>query len=260
MSDEELVIEQDGAVATVRINRPHVHNALNSALLARLGTAIEELAGTARAIVLTGTGERAFCAGADLDELAGLTTEAAAPLMQAGQRVVRGIERSRVPVIAAVDGLALGGGFELALACSFTLVSTRAAFGLPEAGLGLIPGYGGTQRLARVVGPAVARHVMLTGHRIDADRAYALGIAVLPPVEPGELLPLALDTARAVAARGPQACAAILEAVDVGRDGPLDAGLVLESRLAAMAIGSAEAREGVAAFREKRPATFGGAR
>jgi enoyl-CoA hydratase len=163
-----------------------------------------------------------------------------------------------VPVIAAVDGVALGGGFELVLACSFALVSTRAAFGLPEAGLGLIPGYGGTQRLARLVGPAVARHVMLTGHRIDADRAYSLGLAVLPPVEPADLLPLALDTARQVAARGPAACRTILEAVDVGRDGSLDAGLVLESRLAALAIGSAEAREGVAAFREKRPADFGG--
>jgi enoyl-CoA hydratase len=258
MSEQELVIEQDGAVATVRINRPEVHNALHSALLARLGAAIAELACGARAIVLTGTGGKAFCAGADLDELAGLTTEEAAPLLQAGQDVVRGIERSRVPVIAAVDGLALGGGFELALACSFTLVSTRAAFGLPEAGLGLIPGYGGTQRLARIVGPAVARHAMLTGHRIDAGRAHALGIAVLPPVEPDALLPLALDTARRVAAQGPAACRAILEAVDVGRDGPLDAGLVLESRLAAMVAGSAEAREGVAAFREKRPASYGG--
>ena len=258
MSDQELVIEQDGAVATVRINRPQVHNALDSALLTRLGAAIGDLAGHARAVVLTGTGGKAFCAGADLDELAGLTAEEAAPLLQAGQDIVRGIERSRVPVIAAVDGLALGGGFELVLACSFALVSTRAAFGLPEAGLGLIPGYGGTQRLARSVGPAVARHVMLTGHRIDADRAHALGIAVLPPVEPDALLPLALDTARRVAARGPAACRAILEAVDVGRDVPLDAGLVLESRLAAMAAGSAEAREGVAAFREKRPASYGG--
>lgn len=259
MSAESIVVEREDAVATVRIDRPEVHNALNAETLRRLGDEIAALAGSGavHAIVLTGTGDKAFSAGADLADLAGLSVEEAAPVMRAGQAVLRGIERCPVPVIAAVNGIALGGGFELALACSFALASANAAFGLPEAGLGLIPGYGGTQRLARVAGPAVARHVMLTGYRIGAGRAHQLGITVLPPVERDALMPLALDTARRVASRGPAARRAIIDAVDTGIDVPLDAGLALETRLAAMAIGGSEAAEGVAAFREKRPPVFG---
>ncbi|KAA9162652.1 enoyl-CoA hydratase/isomerase family protein [Amycolatopsis acidicola] len=257
MSEEFVAVEEHGAVAVVRIDRPSVHNALNAALLRRLGEEIGTLAGKARAIVLTGTGEKAFSAGADLDELATLDAEAAHPVMRAGQEVIRRIERSPVPVLAAVNGLALGGGFELVLACSFAVVSRKASFGLPEAGLGLIPGYGGTQRLARVTGPHVARHVMLTGSRIDAERAYQLGLAVLPPVEPGELLPAALEVANTIAAKGPGACRAILEAVDRGQDMPLDAGLALETGLAALAIGGTESDEGVAAFKGKRAPEFG---
>jgi enoyl-CoA hydratase len=259
MSQATVTVDREGAIATVRIDRPEVHNALNAAVLRCLDDEIGALAasGTVRAIVLTGTGEKAFSAGADLGELAELTTEAALPVMRAGQAVVRRIERSPVPVIAAVNGLALGGGFELVLACSFAVSSTAAAFGLPEAGLGLVPGYGGTQRLARVVGPAVARHVMLTGHRLDAERAFRLGITVLPPVAPDELLALALDTAGRVAARGPAACRAIVEAVDAGLDSPLDVGLALETGFAAAAIGGSESTEGVAAFRQRRSADFG---
>ncbi|GAB3563288.1 enoyl-CoA hydratase-related protein [Amycolatopsis endophytica] len=258
MSDEFVVVERDDAVATVRINRPDVHNALNAALLRRLGDEIAALGrdGRIRAIVVTGTGEKAFSAGADLDELAPLDAESAVPVMRAGQAVIRGIERSRVPVVAAVNGLALGGGFELVLACSFAVVSRKAAFGLPESGLGLIPGYGGTQRLARVAGPAVARHVMLTGSRIDAERAHQLGLAVMAPTEPEDLLPEALRIARTIAARGPRAVRAILGAVDRGLDMALEAGLDLETGLAALAIGSREAAEGVAAFQGKRAPEF----
>ncbi|MBK1789029.1 enoyl-CoA hydratase/isomerase family protein [Prauserella sp. ASG 168] len=253
-----MVVERDGAVATVRIDRPAVHNALNARLVRRLGAEIGALAadGT-RAIVLTGTGEKAFSAGADLDELATLDAETAHTVMRAGQAVFREIERSPVPVIAAVNGLALGGGFELVLACSFAVVSHKASLGLPEAGLGLIPGYGGTQRLARVAGPAVARHVMLTGSRIDAERAYQLGLAVLPPTEPAELLPTALELAGTIATKGPRACRAILDVVDRGLDVPLDAGLALETGLAALAIGGGESSEGVAAFKDKRAPRFG---
>lgn len=258
MSEEFVDVEQHGDVTMVRINRPEVHNALNAALLRRLGAEIAGLAGKARAIVLTGAGEKAFSAGADLDELATLDAETAHPVMRAGQEVIRGIEQSPVPVIAAVNGLALGGGFELVLACSFAVLSRKASLGLPEAGLGLIPGYGGTQRLARVAGSAVARHTMLTGSRIDAERAYQLGLAVLPPTEPDALLPTALEIAETVATRGPRACRAILEAVDTGMDMPLDAGLALETGLAALAVGGAESTEGVAAFRAKRVPEFGG--
>lgn len=260
MSEPFIEVERRSAVATVRINRPRVHNALNAAVLRELGDEIDRLAGsgTTRAIVLTGTGEKAFSAGADLDELTGLTAQDAAPLLRSGQAVLRSIERCRVPVIAAVNGLALGGGFELVLACSFAVVSANAQFGLPESGLGLIPGYGGTQRLARIVGPAVARHMMLTGNRISAERAHQLGIAVLPPVGPGELPQLAWDLATAISERGPGACRAILEAVDAGLDSALDYGLALETTLAAMAVGSAESAEGIAAFKQKRSPDFGG--
>lgn len=260
MSKEFVAVDVsgDGRVATVRINRPHVHNALNAALLQRLGDEIGALStdSNTRAIVLTGTGGKAFSAGADLDELATLGAAAAHAVMSAGQAVIRHIEKSPVPVIAAVNGLALGGGFELVLACSFAVMSRKASLGLPETGLGLIPGYGGTQRLARVVGPAVARHVMLTGSRIVAERAYQLGLAVVPPTEPEELLPIALQIAETVAGRGPQACRAVLEAVDRGMDMPLDAGLALETGLAALAIGGSESSEGVTAFKEKRAPTF----
>lgn len=260
MSEEFVVVDEDAGswVATVRINRPHVHNALNATLLRRLGDAVGALSTdrNTRSIVLTGTGGKAFSAGADLDELATLDAAAAHATMSAGQAVIRRIEKSPVPVIAAVNGLALGGGFELVLACSFAVMSRKASLGLPETGLGLIPGYGGTQRLARVVGPAVARHVMLTGSRIGADRAYQLGLAVVPPTEPEELLPTALQIAETVAAHGPRACRAILEAVDRGMDMPLDAGLALETGFAALAIGSGESSEGVAAFKEKRAPKF----
>ncbi|MFF0794941.1 enoyl-CoA hydratase/isomerase family protein [Streptomyces spiralis] len=259
MSEDYIAVGRNGAIATVRIDRPNAHNALNAEILRRLGDAIAALAetGEVRAIALTGTGDKVFCAGADLDELAGLSVDEATPLMRAGQEVIRSIEQCPVPVIAAVNGLALGGGFELVLACSFAVASTRAAFALPEARLGLIPGYGGTQRLARVVGPAVARHAMLTGHRFDAERAYHLGITVLPPAEPSDLIPTALELAGEVAGRGPLACRSILNAVDVGLDSTLDIGLALETRLAAMAIGGSESTEGVAAFKQRRTPEFG---
>jgi enoyl-CoA hydratase len=258
MSEHYVVVERQGAVATVRIDRPSAYNALSAAILRRLGDEIAALAhaGEVRAIVLTGTGDKAFSAGADLDELAGLSADEATPVMRAGQAVMRSIEQCPVPVIAAVNGLALGGGFELVLACSFAVASTRAAFALPEARLGLIPGYGGTQRLTRVVGPAVARHAMLTGHRFDAERAYHLGITVLPPVEPADLMPSALSTAAEVVKRGPAACRAILDAVDFGLDSPLDAGLAMETRLAVTAIGGPESAEGVSAFQQKRKPAF----
>lgn len=260
MSEEFVRVDRDagGAVATVRIDRPEVHNALNVALLRRLGEKISALGenGRTRAIVLTGSGHKAFSAGADLDELAPLDAEAAHAVMRQGQAVIRRIERSPVPILAAVNGLALGGGFELVLACSFAVVSRKASLGLPESGLGLIPGYGGTQRLTRAVGPFVARHVMLTGERIDAERAYQLGLTVTPPTEPEDLLPTALGVAETVAARGPEACRAILDAVDRGRDMSLDAGLALETGLASLAIGGSESAEGVAAFKDKRAPKF----
>lgn len=257
MSGELVVVEERGPVATVRIDRPQVHNALNAQVLRELDRAVATLAaGDVRAIVLTGTGTRAFSAGADLDELAGLSVEQAYEVLGAGQAVISRIERAPVPVIAAVNGLALGGGFELVLACTFAVMADSAQLGLPEAGLGLMPGYGGTQRLARRVGSPVAAYMMITGERIPADRAYALGLTPVPPVPADTVADAARDLALRIAARGPRAVRTALLALRHGADVPLEAGLAFESALAGVVTGSHEAAEGIAAFKERRTPSF----
>ncbi|MER2133304.1 MAG: enoyl-CoA hydratase-related protein [Arthrobacter sp.] len=256
MPDDEIVLaETRGRVRLLTINRPHVYNALNTAVL----TSLASLAASAvkdgmRAVVLTGTGNRAFSAGADLDEFTGLDAVAAQARLRAGQSVMNAIESLPVPVIAAVNGLALGGGFELVLASTFSVLSTRAALGLPESGLGMIPGYGGTQRLPLAVGRATATHAMLTGERIPAERAYELGLTPVPPVAPEELIDRALGIADTIAAKGPNAQSAILAALRT--TSPEAHGLALEVNLGAVAAGSSEAAEGIAAFLEKRSPDF----
>lgn len=255
-----VVAENHGAIVVLRIDRPQVHNALNSQVLRDLDVALaQHSADGVRAIVLTGAGTRVFSAGADLDELAGLTAPQAHEVLEAGQAVIARIERSSVPVIAAVNGLALGGGFELVLACTFAVLADNAQLGLPEVGLGLMPGYGGTQRLARCVGRPVAAHVMLTGERITAARAYALGLTPVAPVPVGSVVPAALELALRVAAGGPRAIRAVLLALRHGADVPLEAGLAFESALAGLISGGEDAVEGIAAFRAKRPPVFPGA-
>lgn len=253
-----LLVERAGAVTTLTIDRPDAFNALNAEVLDELAKAVAAAADdpAVRAVVITGSGAKAFSAGADLKEIAAMGPDRAHEAMRSGQQVFRTLERTPVPVIAAVDGVALGGGFELVLASTFPVLSTRASLGLPESGLGLIPGYGGTQRLPRAVGPRVAAHLMLTGARLDADRAYALGLTPVPPVEPADLLPTATSIAERIAAQGPLAVRSILYALEAGRDAPLDAGLGMETGLAALAIAGAESAEGIAAFLERRPATF----
>ena len=256
-TEQVLLVERDGPVATVTISRPRVHNALNAQVLADLDRTLAELvAEGVRAVVLTGSGTRAFSAGADLDELAGLSAQQAHTVLGAGQQVVARIERAPVPVIAAVNGLALGGGFELVLACTFAVLADTAALGLPETGLGLVPGYGGTQRLARRVGQPVAAHAMLTGERIPADRAHALGLTPVPPVPVEAVVDTAQQIARQVATRGPRAVQAVLLALRHGADVPLEAGLALETALAGLVTGGEEAAEGIAAFRARRPPAF----
>jgi enoyl-CoA hydratase len=256
MTQELVVVERRGPVATLRIDRPQVHNALNAQVLEELDRAVATTGPEVRAIVLTGTGTRAFSAGADLDELAGLSSPDAYEVLCAGQAVLSRIERSPVPVIAAVNGLALGGGFELALACTFAVLADSASLGLPEAGLGLMPGYGGTQRLARRVGSPVAAYTMVTGERIPADRAYALGLTPVPPVPAAAVVDTAHDLALRIAARGPAAVRAALLALRHGADVPLEAGLAFESALAGVITGGPEAAEGIAAFKERRTPAF----
>ncbi|MDN3058998.1 enoyl-CoA hydratase/isomerase family protein [Streptomyces sp. SRF1] len=255
---EAVRVERDGCVILATIDRPEAHNALNTDVIRTLRTVVTEASAdeTCRAVVITGSGSKAFCAGADLREIADLTRGQAEVYMREGQAAFRAIEQADVPVIAAVNGLALGGGFELVLASTFAIVSTRASMGLPEAGLGLIPGYGGTQRLPRLVGRPLAAQLMLTGERLPAERAHQLGLTPLPPVEPDALIETALRSARAIARQGPRAVRSILRAIREGQDGPLEAGLALESRLAALAIAGEESSEGIDAFLTRRPARY----
>jgi enoyl-CoA hydratase len=252
-----VLIEHDGPVTVLTLHRPAALNALNGALLIRLEQALDDVrrsTGT-RAVVVTGSGERAFSAGADLGELAGLETSAAYDMLSRGQRVLRALERSTVPVIAAVNGVALGGGFELVLACTFPVLSTRARLGLPETGLGLMPGYGGTQRLTRAVGTARAAHLMLAGHRLDAASAHAIGLTPVAPVD-GDVCAAAVEIAHTIAGRGPRAVGATLTALRAGADVGLDAGLALETALAAQLTAGPEAAVGIAAFHERRTPVF----
>ena len=258
MTSSNLLRERRGAVLLLTLNRPETHNALDHDLLAALGDAVAGAArsGDVRAVVVTGAGERAFSAGADLRELAEMGLEAARATIDQGQAVLAVIESCGLPVIAAVNGLALGGGFELALACTFPVLSTSARLGLPESSLGLMPGFGGTQRLPRMVGPAVAAHVMLTGARLDAARSFDLGLSPVPPVEPEQLLDTSLELARTIAAQGPRAVRSILGALRLVPDTSQADGLVAEAGLAAGCIAGEESGEGITAFLEKRPAQY----
>jgi len=251
-----IAAERHGATLLLRIDRPAVHNALSAGVLAALERALDDAERDAavRVVAIVGTGERAFCAGADLGELRGLDADAAHARLAEGQRVLRRLERLAKPTLAAVNGVALGGGFELALACTLMLASERASFGLPEAQLGLIPGYGGTQRLPRALGRRRALALMLTGERLSAADAHAAGLLAAPPLAPEQLLPQALALAERLAGGSARAQALIREAVGGDPDG--DAALARESALAALALASADAAEGIAAFLEKRPPRF----
>lgn len=253
-----LISEQKSRVRYLTLNRPRVLNALNANVFGSLEAELGKIAtdpGT-RAVVLTGAGERAFSAGADLDEITGLDPVDVRNLLGVGQRVLRALERLGKPVVAAVNGYALGGGFELALSCSLIVGAERARFGLPEAGLGLIPGYGGTQRLPRLVGRQAALKLMLTGERIVAARAHELGLLCQALVPDDELLTVAGGLAEEMATCSPKSVTLILESM--GSSDGLDKGLAHETTLAALAASSEDAAEGVAAFREKRKPDFGG--
>lgn len=254
-----LIAEQKGRVRRLTINRPKVLNALNAAVISALEAEVANAGADpgARVLVVTGAGERAFSAGADLDELTGLDPADRRGLLARGQRVFRALERLGIPSIAAVNGYALGGGFELALACSIIVGSERAGFGLPEAGLGLMPGYGGTQRLPRLIGKGPALRMMLSGERVDAAGAHALGILSGPPVPQEELMETVEALAQEISGKSPRAAALILEAV--GSTDDLDAGLAHETTLAALAAASGDAAEGIRAFKEKRAPDFEGA-
>ena len=259
MPFDNLLIERDGAVAVVTVNRPKVLNALNAATIAELGRAFAELKAdeAVRVVVLTGAGEKSFVAGADISELAANSGAAARTTAETGQDVFLQIEQLGKPVIAAVNGFALGGGCELAMACTLRIAADTARFGQPEINLGLIPGYGGTQRLPRLVGKGVALDLLLTGRMAKADEALAIGL-VNRVVPAADLLATAKGLAAELAAKAPRSVEYILEAVNRGLDLPLEAGLDLEAALFGVVSSTADMREGTSAFLEKRQAAFTG--
>ena len=257
MNYEHLLVEISEAVAVITLNRPKVLNALNAALLGELDAALDALAANdvVRAVIVTGAGEKAFAAGADIQELASLSGVEGQALAERGQRIFRKLETLGKPVIAAINGFALGGGCELAMAASIRIASETARLGQPEVKLGLIPGYGGSQRLPRLVGNGAALKLLLTGEMISA--AEALRIGLVDEVVPASELPgRARALASAIAAAAPIAVRQCLAAVRVGCDLPLDEALAHEAALFGVCCGTADQAEGTRAFLEKRTATW----
>lgn len=254
---KNVEIEQHEGVTTLRVSRPQVLNALNRETIGEIETATQHFLANdqAEVMIVTGAGEKSFVSGADINELAALDARAAEEASQFGQRVFLAIERSKKPVIAAINGYAFGGGFELALACHIRIASDNAVMGLPEVGLAIIPGYGGTQRLPRLVGPGRAHELILSGRRIKADEAERWGI-VNRVVPQAELLGAARDLAQSIRKNGPLAVTAGLEAIRSAADLTLEAGLRLESGLFGMLAASDDMHEGMKAFLEKRPPRF----
>lgn len=259
MTYENLQIDMHGSTAELIVSRPEKLNALDNRTLVELRHAFDAFAGddAIRAIVLTGAGEKAFVAGADITEIRDQTPLEARQFSEQGQQLMRRIESMTKPVIAAINGYCLGGGLELALACHFRYASENARLGLPEIKLGIIPGFGGTQRLTRLIGRSRALEMILTGEPVDALTAEKYGI-VQRVVGRGEVSGQAVQTARQLATAAPHAVAAILETVDLGLDMPLDQGLGFETARFALCCATEDMREGTAAFLEKRKAKFTG--
>jgi enoyl-CoA hydratase len=256
-----LTIERDGAIAVVTLNRPKVLNALNAQMIAELRQAFAEIEGDAalRAVVLTGAGERAFAAGADIAELSAIPNALrGADVARAGQALTLQIAGLRIPVIAAINGFALGGGCELAMACDVRIASESARFGQPEVNLGLMPGFGGSQRTRSLVGRGMAMYLCLSGEPIDAREALRCGL-VEKVVSPAELLGEAKRIAGVIASKGPLAVSATKRAIDRGEGLTPEAGLELEALHFGTLIDTSDFVEGTKAFLEKRPAQFRGA-
>ncbi len=260
MAYRNLAIEQRGAVRTITVNRPDKLNALNRDTLNELTIAFGQAAqdDAVRAVVLTGAGDKAFVAGADIAEMHAYTPAQAQAFSRAGQRLMSTIERLGKPVVARIQGFALGGGMELAMACHLRVAGEKAKFGQPEINLGLIPGFGGTQRLLRLAGRSATLELCLTGAMISASRAYELGI-VNRVVAPEALDETVNALADQLAAAAPLAAAGILDAVRQGGETALDPGLEFEKQTFALIFASQDMREGTSAFLEKRKAAFRGA-
>lgn len=252
-----IQVEQRGRIAVVTLDRAERLNAINRTLYTELGAFFDQVSSaTADVVVLTGAG-RAFAAGADITDYTTMTLHEFSAFQRLGRSVMERIERLPLPVLAAVNGYALGGGFELALACDVIIASEQARFGLPEAKLALLPGGGGTQRLPRAVGPYVARRLLFSGEIVDARRAYELGF-VTEVAPPGQALDATLALAEQILANGPLAVRMAKRIVAEGLEAALPTALSLEMDATAHLFLTADKQEGIAAFLEKRPPRFQG--
>jgi enoyl-CoA hydratase len=253
-----ILIEHDGALSTLTVQRPSALNALNLATLQALRAAIAELSKRKElgCVIVTGAGDKAFVAGADIAEMSTMTHDAALALAELGQSAFAALEALPVPVIAAVNGFALGGGCELALACDFIYAASHAKFGQPEVKLGIVPGFGGTQRLARRIGLGMARELIYSGRLIGPEEAQRIGLvnAVFPRAE---LIAKVRETAQSILAVGPRALAAVKQVMNEGADLPLTAAIAGEAQAFAGCFGP-EQHEGMSAFLAKRPPQFSG--
>ncbi len=259
MSYENLLLDIQDGVAHLTINREAKLNALNAQTLTDLADAFDHCREneSVRVLVITGAGDKAFVAGADIKELSTMTPLSAKELAYRGQQVFARVEHMGKPTIAMINGFALGGGLELALACNLRTASTKAKLGLPEVSLGIIPGYGGTQRLSRVAGPGVAREWILTGDMFSAEEAHRVGI-VNRLFAPDELREGTMKMVETILSRGPVALRFAIEAISRGSNMPQREGEILECDLFGLAASTSDMKEGMAAFLEKRKPEFQG--
>jgi enoyl-CoA hydratase/carnithine racemase len=259
MTYENILVEKKNSIAYVTVNRPRVLNALNMATMEELRAAFTDVKAdpSVRVVILTGAGEKAFIAGADIGELSQHNPVSAKEYTHRGQSVLDMIENLGKPVIACINGFALGGGCELAMACTMRLASENAKLGQPEVKLGLIPGYGGSQRLPRLVGKGIAMQHLLTGEMVSAQEAHRIGL-VNEVTPAAELIPRAEAIAQKIIANGPLAVQYTMEAVNKGMEMTLPEGLYLEAVLFGVACATEDKNEGTKAFLEKRPAQFKG--
>ena len=244
--------DQDGFVGVITINRPEALNALNTEVIQDLDAVLDSIdLGTTRVLVVTGAGEKSFVAGADIAAMSTMTVQEAREFSKAGNDVFRKLETLPIPSIAAVNGFALGGGNELAMSCDIRYCSENAIFGQPEVGLGITPGFGGTQRLARLVGPGMAKQMIYTARNIKADEAYRIGLvnAVYPQEE---LMPAAKKMAAGIAKNAPIAVRHCKQAINEGLEKGMDEAIVVEEKLFGGCFESYDQKEGMAAFLEKR--------
>ena len=248
-----ILLEKKGLYAVATINRPKALNALNSEVLSDLDELVQTVSADAdiRALVITGSGEKAFVAGADIGEMSTLTPEEGEAFGNHGNDVFRKLETLPIPTIAAVNGFALGGGCELSMSCDIRICADTAVFGQPEAGLGITPGFGGTQRLARLVGPGMAKQLIYTAKNIKADEAYRIGLVnAVYPLD--ELMPAAEKMAETIAKNAPIAVRACKKAINEGLEVEMDDAVVIEEKLFGSCFKTADQIEGMSAFLEKR--------